>query len=185
MNGNKNRFVIPIVFLLSFSACTPENSEPVPGTYEDLLEIFQEFREFQLPEIVDGIPDYSGAAMAEQAGGLALFQQRLASMDISAWPVPEQVDYHIVRAEMNGLEFYHRILKPWERDPVFYLFSQGGAGPAAWGRPELSELPISADDLDDLGQRLRAVPLLLQQAVELGRHLKRLVGAVPPVPAAG
>jgi hypothetical protein len=31
------------------------------------------------------------------------------------------VDLHIVRAEMNGLDFFHRVTRPWARDPVFYL----------------------------------------------------------------
>jgi len=164
MKVKKSCFVIPIVIVLSMITCTPENAKTTSGKYEDLLEIFQEFRAFQVPDIIDGVPDYSPAAMEKQARGLTLLQQRLASMDISNWPVSQQVDYHIVRAEMNGLEFYHRILKPWERDPVFYLFSQGGAGPAAYGRPELSHMPMSGEDLKVLGQRLRAVPFLLEQA---------------------
>ena len=32
----------------------------------------------------------------------------------------QQVDYQLVRAEMNGLDFDLRVLKPWARDPAFY-----------------------------------------------------------------
>ena len=32
----------------------------------------------------------------------------------------EQVDYHLVRAEMNGLDFRHRVTRPWFRDPGTY-----------------------------------------------------------------
>ena len=29
-------------------------------------------------------------------------------------------DYRLVEAEMNGLDFFLRVLKPWARDPGFY-----------------------------------------------------------------
>ena len=41
-------------------------------------------------------------------------------LEPAAWPVAQQVDYRLVRAEMNGLDFDHRVLRPWARDPCFY-----------------------------------------------------------------
>ncbi len=75
------------------------------GDYSDLVSLFEEFRDFIKPAVVDGVPDFTAAAMEEQKRGLKKFQDRLASIDINTWPVSEQVDYHLVRAEMNGLEF--------------------------------------------------------------------------------
>ena len=46
---------------------------------------------------------------------------RLAAIDPSGWPIPQQVDYHVVRAEMNGLDFDHRVLRPWANNPAFYV----------------------------------------------------------------
>ena len=80
-------------------------------TYENLVSFFKEYREFVIPKERDGIPDYSEEAMKTQHAELKQYQQRLASMEISAWTVAEQVDYHIVRAEMNGLDFNHRIIR--------------------------------------------------------------------------
>ena len=51
-----------------------------------------------------GVPDYTPASMKAQWRGLKQFQDRLANFNIVSWPVSQQVDYHIVRAEMNGLE---------------------------------------------------------------------------------
>ncbi|HEX2988900.1 MAG TPA: hypothetical protein VHS06_12125, partial [Chloroflexota bacterium] len=68
------------------------------ATYTDLVNLFNEFREFRPPKLREGIPDYTAAAMSEQHAQLKLYQQRLADMDIADWPVSEQVDYHIVRA---------------------------------------------------------------------------------------
>jgi hypothetical protein len=42
------------------------------------------------------------------------------AMDIADWPVEQQADWHVVRAEMNGFDFNHRVLRPWARDPAFY-----------------------------------------------------------------
>lgn len=50
------------------------------------------------------VPDYTPTAMAEQAERLKGFQQRLAAIDDSHWPVSERVDYMLVLAEMRGLE---------------------------------------------------------------------------------
>jgi len=159
------RFTLLLFVIVSFVVnCAPGESKTSGESYADLVNLFQEFREFQKPALKNGVPDYSSKAMQEQAVALKELQQRLAAMDISAWPRSQQVDFHIVRAEMNGLEFYHRILKPWQRDPVFYLFSQAGAGPAAYGRPRLSQLPMSETDLNGLQQKLLAVPPLLDQA---------------------
>ena len=83
------------------------------GSYADLVALFKQWRDFQAPILVNGVPDYRAASMAAQHRELANYQRRLAAIDSSTWPIPQQVDYHIVRAEMNGLDFDHRILKPW------------------------------------------------------------------------
>jgi hypothetical protein len=162
----KNSHLIILLGLMFsvLTVCAPGQSKTGGSTHAELVELFREFREFQKPELKDGVPNYSAAAMQKQWNGLKDFQLRLADMDISDWPRSQQVDFHIVKAEMNGLEFYHRILKPWQRDPVFYLFSQAGAGPVAYGRPRLSRLPLPDVEREDLEQKLRAVPPLLDQA---------------------
>ena len=91
------------------------------GTYDDLVALFKEFREFQKPQVVNGVPDYTPAAMKAQRLGLDKLMKRLAAIDIQAWPIPQKVDYMLVRAEMNGLDFDHRILKPWTKDPAWYI----------------------------------------------------------------
>jgi hypothetical protein len=159
--------VVAFIIGSAFTACGPESTEIAPagtGNYEGLVTLFNEFREFQRPKEIDGVPDYTASAMSEQYSRVREYQQRLAALDIGAWPVAQQVDYHVVRAEMNGLEFEHRVRKPWTRDPAFYLFSQGGAGPVAYGRPRLSELPMSPEQAAAFKTKLQAVPGLLLQA---------------------
>ena len=99
------------------------------------MSLFSDWRAFQKPKVVDGVPDYTAAAMAAQQRELAAYQRRLAGINTSGWPVAQQVDWHIVRAEMNGLDFDHRVLRPWATNPAFYVtvFPQQSDQPAREG----------------------------------------------------
>jgi len=140
---------------------------------DDLLALFKEWRAFQQPKRVNGVPDYSAPAMAIQQKDLAGFQRRLAAIDPSGWPIPQQVDYHIVRAEMNGLDFDHRVLKPWANNPGFYVTvflsesdQPAREGPFATGAVDVwrHAFPLSAQASAEIAAGLAAVPGLLQQA---------------------
>lgn len=95
--------------------------------------------------------------------------------DPSGWPVARQVDYHLVRAEMNGLDFNHRVLRPWARDPAFYLSvwtdqsdTPAHEGPTHHAILELwmYSFPLSAADEARLAAELKTIPPLLRQARE-------------------
>jgi len=147
---------------------------PAPSTsYDDLIALFHEWREFQQPALADGAPDYSAAAMAAQHEALARFQARLAAIDPAAWPIARQADHHIVRAEMNGLDFDHRVIRPWARDPAFYVtvFPSESDQPAreghyARGSIELwrHSFPLDPGGLAEIGAGIRAIPALVGQA---------------------
>jgi len=143
------------------------------GGYEDLTKLFTEWRAFQKPPLVNGIPDYGPTAMTRQLRELASWQKRLAAIDTSGWPIPQQVDWHLVRAEMNGLDFDQRVLRPWANNPGFYVTvfpSQSDQpareGPFALGAVELwtCRFPLSAQDATTIGAGIRVIPSLLQQA---------------------
>lgn len=112
---------IGVAAALLLAGCGPRHAAPSAGRYEDLVALFQEWRAFQQPKLLNGVPDYSAQAMREQRRELANYQRRLAAMDTNGWPVSPQVDYHLVRAEINGLEFDHRVHRPWARNPAFYV----------------------------------------------------------------
>src|SRR3954464_11920477 len=141
--------------------------------HPDLVSLFAEWRAFQKPKIVKGVPDYTPAAMARQHRELKEYQRRVGSMDPRSWPVPQQVDYQIVRAEMNGLDFDHRVLRPWARNPDFYVtvFAEQSdqparEGPHAAGAVELWSytFPLSASNAARVDSGLRTIPALLAQA---------------------
>ncbi len=146
---------------------------PRSARYEDLVSLFAEWRDFQKPRLVDGVPDYSASAMAAQQRKLATYRRRLAEIDPAAWPIPQQVDYYIVRAEMNGLDFDHRVLKPWANNPAFYVTvfwdesdQPAREGPFAYGAVELwaYTFPLTSENAARIGPGIRAIPGLLEQA---------------------
>jgi hypothetical protein len=111
--------------------------------------------------------------MGAQQKELETYKKRLAAIDPSGWPIPQQVDYQIVRAEVNGLDFDHRVLRPWANNPAFYVTVFGEEsdqpareGPFALGAIELwsYKFPLSAADAAAIRPSLRTIPALLAQA---------------------
>ncbi len=174
----RNLFFGVFIFFIIFSlfGCAPNKEKgdiSSSSDYQDLVKLFEEWREFQKPEMVDCVPDYTAAAMEKQRLGLREFQGRLAAINPSSWPVSQQVDYHIVRAEMNGLDFDHRVLRPWSRNPCFYsvYYRSPSDVPALEGPWRYGTLclwkytfPLSAEALDDFRMHLQAIPSVLEQA---------------------
>lgn len=143
------------------------------SSHGDLVDLFHDWRAFQKAPLVDGIPDYSVEAMAVQHAALEGYQQRLASLDTTGWPIPDRVDYHLVWAEMNGLDFDHRVLRPWENNPAFYQMlypSQSDVpereGPQVDGTVELwmHSFPLSTDASASVAAGLETVPELYRRA---------------------
>jgi len=178
------RVLLPSLILsLAFnSACAPADEVStgtlgdgvVPGaTHQDLVAFYREWREFQAPRVVDGVPDYSAAAMAAQHRELAQRQASLEAFDTTGWSVAEQIDWHLVWAEMNGLDFDHRVLRPWARRPAFYgmIFPAQSDVPAhegpvvhGWIDTWTYDSPLSAEDAAELATRFGTISALLEQA---------------------
>jgi hypothetical protein len=143
------------------------------GHYGDLLKLFADWRAFEQPPLRDGVPDYTAQTNARRLRELAAYQARLAAIRPDAWPISQQVDWQLVRAEMNGFDFNARVLKPWERDPAWYLSiwtaqsdTPAHEGPTNHAAIELwtYSFPLSKDAAARLAQQLRTIPPLLTQA---------------------
>jgi hypothetical protein len=168
------------------AACSPATADGVasPGTtYQDLLSLFEEWREFERPALVDGAPDYTAGNQERRHGKLEGFQERLGAIDTTGWSVADQVDFRLVRAEMNGMDFHHRVLRPWARDPAFYASvrtSQSDTpaeeGPTIhhavrlwrypiWPRTRRSEVrALTTEEEGALAAEIETIPPLLAQA---------------------
>jgi hypothetical protein len=146
---------------------------PGQSTHAQLVQLFADWRAFNHPKIVRGRPDYGTAAMAARAARLPEFRQRLATIDRTGWTASQLGDYRLVEAEINGLDFFHRVLRPWARDPGFYqtVFAEmsdvpAHEGPSAEPNVDLHNFtyPLSRADDARLTELLGAVPAMLGDA---------------------
>lgn len=160
----------PLALLVAFILAPAPPPQP---TYDDLVALFREWRAFQQPRLSDGVPDYSAGAMAAQHRELPAWRKRLEAIDQSGWSIPQRVDWRLVRAEMDGFDFDHRVLRPWANNPAFYVTvfpSQSDQpareGPHAHGALELwtYTFPLDPARAAEVERSLRMVPGLLQSA---------------------
>ncbi|MEY2884580.1 MAG: hypothetical protein RL490_2304, partial [Pseudomonadota bacterium] len=151
----------------------PATEAPAPAGHAALVQLFREWRAFVTPRAADGKADYGPAAIAAQAAALPAWQARLAAIDTRGWPVAAAIDHRLVGAEMAGLEFNLRVLKPWARDPGFYAmiaadWSDVPAHEGQYAEPFIDlyafSWPLSRADDTRLTALLAAVPARLSAA---------------------
>jgi hypothetical protein len=168
---------IALVCILAFSCKNPQNSTPqtekAAAEYSDLVTLFKEWRTFENPPLLEGAPDYRKATFEKSLPEFKRLQAQLMEMDTTGWSITEQVDYRIVWAEMNGYDFNHRILKPWERDPAYYtsIWTERSdvpahEGPTHHGILELWQytFPLDQASREKFKNELEAIPSLNTQA---------------------
>ena len=140
-----------------------------PHTYSELIALFEEFLIWQDPswsdtplaDVAGGpvhrFPDYGPAAVNERRGEMEEFQARLSTMGVAGWELSRQVDALAVRSRFDREEFLLHVLRPWSRDPGFYVDQMLQIA--------LVDLPVAAADLERLRAYLRAIPVLVDQAM--------------------
>ena len=79
-----------LLFIVVFGiACTQQSSETtitpiIPSSsYDKLIILFHEFREFEKPVITDGVPNYTPDAIRSQRLGLVTMLERLNAINFS------------------------------------------------------------------------------------------------------
>ena len=165
-------------------AASSIGAQAPPASYQQLLAVFTEWRSFEEPPRLSGaVPDYSPATNARRLEALGRLQSRLKAIDQSGWSIAQQVDHHLVRAEMNGMEYHLRVLQPFARDPAYYASiitaesdTPAKEGPVIHGAIKLYDYPLwprtgldgvqplSRAQSADLAAKLRTVRPLLDAA---------------------
>lgn len=165
----KIRIAILTILFTGFSVdCIAQNN--FDTNYNNLVSLFEEFRNVQKPNLINGIPDYSEAAMNTKYSEVKDYQKILTEIDTTNWPVSKQVDYYLVWAEMNAVEYHHRELKPWKHDPGFYSFFGGGDAGASMNLKGTMpvfrdfEAPLNREQKAQLKAGLKKIPFILEQA---------------------
>jgi hypothetical protein len=133
--------------------------------YHRLVTLHEDLRDYMLPGFTAGVVMDSGARigdvygdalMAQKLAGLESFERRLAALPVQGWSRTGQVDYLAVKSILNGYRFNLEVLRPWKRDPGFYLDPLLGIA--------FTEVSGSEEDIARLRERLRMVPPLLASA---------------------
>jgi hypothetical protein len=166
------------VLILSALLTDCQNSKepafkPSPASYTDLVSFFKEWRNFEKPPLLNGAPDYTASTFEKRWPEFKNLQAKLSAMDTAGWQIPHKVEWMIVWAELNGYDFNHRILKPWERDPAFYVSIWNDRsdvpaheGPTHHATTELwtYTFPLSESEKNKLISELKVIPPLNEQA---------------------
>ncbi|WOJ96816.1 hypothetical protein R0137_16450 [Congregibacter brevis] len=143
------------------------------SSYKELVDLFGDWRAFEKPPLLDGAPDYTAKRLSKAHAELPALQNRLNDIDTSDWPIDQQVDWHVLRAEMNGFDFNHRILKPWARDPAYYqtIWAYRSDVPAHEGPTHHAilelwtyDFPLSQKEESRIIRELKVIPPLMKQA---------------------
>jgi hypothetical protein len=167
------RISMSLAVLLSVIAQVAHADPAAKGGYDSLVSLSNEWRQFARPPIANCVPDYSAGAMAKKSQELKRYFSRLDAIKPDGWPRAQQIDYKLFKAELNGMDFDLRVLKPWARDPTFYatVWSEESDVPEHEG-PSIDPVvnlyefsyPLSKADQVKLTCLLGAVPTVLEQA---------------------
>ena len=172
-NNSRLTTIILTVLVTSMTGGLSTANAQDGADHDDLLQLFSEWREFESPPLLDGAPDYTEEQFEERYAVFQSLRARLYQMEIDDWEIPEKVDWHLVRAEMNGYDFNNEILQPWARDPAFYNSIWTGRsdvpaheGPTHHAVIELwtYDFPLSDAEEQRLIAELSVIPPLMKQA---------------------
>lgn len=162
-------FVASIAIVMSMNM----SKAKAQSSYDNLQVLFADWREFESPPLLDGAPDYTPAQFSARQDDYLALRARLEAFETDEWSIPQKVDWHIVRAEMNGYDFNRRVLQPWARDPAFYntIWTYrsdvpGHEGPTHHALVELwtYDFPLGDAEQQRLAAELRVIPPLMTQA---------------------
>jgi hypothetical protein len=141
-----------VFFLFFFTVtCAAQDTN-----WNRLLQLHQDFLALRDAGMKDAAHDFSTTAIQTRASQLKELETRLGTILPSAWPVDQKVDWVLVRTELNDLDFRYRVIRPWVRDPSFYL--------DFFRTLPYADVPVPPDKLNHFRTQLRSIPGLVQQA---------------------
>tara|TARA_B110000438_G_scaffold97070_1_gene96171 strand:- start:5713 stop:7338 length:1626 start_codon:yes stop_codon:yes gene_type:complete len=166
-------FICFLITILSNNTISFGQENSSKANYNTLVNLFEEWRTFETPPKLNGAPNYTKESFNKRQPNFNNLQTRLKEINIEEWPIHEQIDWHIVKAEMNGYDFNYRVLKPWKRDPAYYqtIWMNQSDVPAHEGPTNHAvlefwqyEFPLSKKQKNKFIDELKIIPPFLDQA---------------------
>jgi hypothetical protein len=173
-----------LIILVFFLSADLRAQDKQSVDYQQLTELFKEWRTFEKPPLREGAPDYTAVTFEKRWSEFLKLREKLNAIDHANWSTEKQVDWRIVWAEMNGYEFNYKTLKSWVRDPAFYktIWTDRSDVPAHEGPTHhaVTELwtykfPLSNAEMNRLIADLEVIQPLNEQAkINLTGNAKEL-----------
>jgi hypothetical protein len=177
-----SRLILLLMFLCIGASGISQQKQT--NNYTSLVSLFKDWRAFEKPPLLKGAPDYTALSFNKRGPAFKRLQSRLNEIDTSSMTIEQKVDWVLVWAEMNGYDFNHRVLKPWNRDPAFYktIFTERSDVPAHEGPTHHAVIdlwkytfPLSVTDKNNLINQLKVIiPLNEQAKLNLTGNAKEL-----------
>ena len=173
-----------LLLMCSLISISGISQQKQTNDYTSLVSLFKDWRAFEKPSLLKGAPDYTDLNFNKRLPAFKRLQSRLNEIDTSSMTIEQKVDWMLVWAEMNGYDFNHRVLKPWNRDPAFYktIFTERSDVPAHEGPTHHAVIdvwkytfPLSVADKNNLINQLKVIiPLNEQAKLNLTGNAKEL-----------
>ena len=145
------RTSLSLVLFFFTIACAAQDDN-----WDRLVQLHEHFMALRDAGKKDLAHDFSPPAIRSRAAQLGELHSRLQAISPTGWPVARQVDWVLVRTELNDLDFRYRVIRPWARDPSFYL--------DFFRTLPFTDVPVAGDKLNDFRIQIRSIPALLGQA---------------------
>lgn len=167
--------IVLFLFSIILLSCTDDKNTQNIDASISLEELFNKWRAFEIPPLRNGVPDYRQETFDRRADDFQKLRNTLEALAIDQWPIEDQIDWHILWAEMNGYEFNTKVLKSWQRDPAFYkvIWTAKSDVPAHEGpTPHFVielwqyDFPLNAEQRSKFTKDIGLIPNFYEQAKE-------------------
>ncbi len=167
--------IVLFLFSITLLSCTDDKTAQNIDTSISLEELFNDWRAFEIPPLRNGVPDYTQETFERRADDFQKLRNTLEALVKDEWPIEDQIDWHILWAEMNGYEFNTKVLKSWQRDPAFYkvIWTAKSDVPAHEGpTPHFVielwqyDFPLNAEQKSKFTKDIGLIPNFCEQAKE-------------------
>lgn len=160
-----------LALLCSVLATCPAalRGQAVEQRVQSLSEAFWQWRVTEQPFTNDDIPrvdrptgftaKWSAKDVAGYEKSIAGFERDWRALDVSAAPVPVQVDYRLIGSAIARVRWELDVIPDWKRNPFFYV----DQGLTATYTLLLPPAPFSTQRQQDVVLRLESLPRLLEE----------------------